>query len=126
MCSRVRYAPRRRRVLHSVFKLTDRSAVFTSHIMQMSRKHVKVFCKTNYADATPPPEVNCEFLRRTVITAPVSSLPFLERRERERAREGREEREKRNEKDTGRREDQNLLKFWTVKNAEHESSFVKK
>lgn len=28
--------------------------MFTSHIMQMPRKHVKVFGKTNYADATPP------------------------------------------------------------------------
>ena len=55
----------------SVFKLTDRSTVFTSHIMQMPWKHVKVFCKTNYADATSAPwlaQVNCEFLCRPVIT----------------------------------------------------------
>lgn len=75
-----------RAAVAAVFKLTDRSTVFTSHIMQMSRKHVKVFCKTNYADATPPPEVNCEFLHRAVITASVCSLP-LKRKERKRVKE---------------------------------------
>lgn len=115
-----------RAAVAAVFKLTDRSTMFTSHIMQMSRKHVKVFCKTNYADATPPPEVNCEFLHRAVITALVSSLLSPSRKERERERKRVKEREGGKKGRTGKdREDRNLLKFWTVKNAEHESSFLK-